>query len=46
MGVEIKHLADEKAELELTIHRLEQEYAAAKQEYDEYRIRIALRRGG
>ena len=46
MGVEIKQLADKKADLELAIHRLEQEYAAAKQEYEEYRIRIALRRGG
>ena len=46
MGVEIKQLADEKAELELAIHRLEQEYAAAKHEYEEYHNRIALRRGG
>ncbi len=46
MGVEIKQLADEKVELELAIHQLEQEYAAAKQEYEEYRIRIAPRRGG
>jgi len=30
----------------LTINDLEQEYATAKQEYKEYRIRIALRRGG
>jgi hypothetical protein len=46
MGVKIKQLADEKSDVELTINDLEQEYATAKQEYKEYRIRIALRRGG
>ena len=46
MGVKIKQLADEKAEVELAIVELEQKYATAKQEYEEYRIRIALRRGG
>ena len=46
MGVEIKQLADEKAEVKLAIHQLEQDYAAAKQEYEEYRHRISIRRGG
>ena len=46
MGVRIKQLADEKAEVELAIQQLEYEYATAKQEYEEYRIRVALRRGG
>jgi len=46
MGVKIKQLAEEKAEVELAIQQLEYEYAAAKQEYEEYRIRVALRRGG
>ena len=46
IGVEIKQLADEKVELELAIHRLEQDYTSAKQDYEEYRHRIALRRGG
>jgi hypothetical protein len=44
IGVKIKQLADEKVEIELAIHQLEQDYAAAKQKYEEYRTAIALRR--
>ena len=46
IGVEIKQLADEKAELKLKISELEREYDVAKQEYEEYRHLVALRRGG
>ncbi len=45
-GVEITQLADKKAELRLKINELEQDYAVAKEEYEEHRHRIALRRGG
>ena len=46
IGFEIKQLADKKAELRLKINELEQDYAVAKEEYEEHRHRIALRRGG
>ncbi len=44
MGVEIKQLADEKAELGLKNSELEWDYATAKQKYEEYRTAVALRR--
>ncbi len=45
IGIAIKHLANEKAEVELAIYQLEHDHAAAKRDYEEYRSRIAHRRG-
>ena len=46
IGVEIKQLADKKAELRLKISELQKDYAVAKEKYEAYRIAVALRRGG
>ena len=43
MGVKIKQLAEEKVEVAESIQRLEYEYAAAQEEYEEYRIAVAHR---
>ncbi len=44
IGVKIKQLAEEKAELKLKISELERDYNVAKQEYEEYRRLVTLRR--
>lgn len=45
IAIEIKQLAEEKAEVEESIRRLEVEYAAAEQDYEIYRDRVAYRNG-
>lgn len=44
--VEIKQLTEEKLELERAIPLLEEDYAAARYEYDDYRARVAPRYSG
>ena len=44
--VELKQLTEEKVEVEQSIERLEQDYAAAERDYQHYRSRIAGRHQG
>ena len=46
IGVEIKQLAEKKADLALTIQQLEYDREVAQRDYDEYRARMADRNGG
>ncbi len=45
MAIELKQLAQEKVEVEQSLHQLEYDYAAAEREYQDYRGRIAYRQG-
>ena len=44
--IELKQLTEEKIALERSIDELQQDYAAAEREYDDYRRQIANRQGG